>query len=552
MSSQRNDEPVHRHRMNPLPDNEVVIIGGGFSGIGAAILLEKAGFSDYLIVEEGDGIGGAWHWNTYPGVAVDIPSFSYQFSFEQVAGWSRIYAPGRELKAYAEYCVDKYDVRRRTRLGTRITAAIFDDEAHLWRLETSHGDTITARFVIGATGVLTQPKAPDIEGLAEFTGTVMHTARWDDRVDLRGRRVAIVGTGASAVQVIPSIAPLVEQLTVFQRTPIWCLPKPDMALPRTAALALRRLPGAKTLSRLVSQAFVELTFPLAAHFHGLLPVAGTGERIGRAHLRRTVKDPALRDKLTPRYALGCKRPSFSNEYLTTFNRANVALETTSIKAVTAAGLRTTDGVDHDADVLILATGFKVFEKGNMPAFTVRGAGGVDLEQFWQENRYQAYQGVSVPGFPNFFTILGPYGYNGSSYFNLIETQTAHLIRCLKHAREAGATRIEVTREANDRYFRHMLGRRKHQVFFQDSCANANSYYFDENGDVPFRASPTLETMWTSSRFDLGHYTFEQIRGRAGGTAVAKPQRERIASAGDETGIGEVRSKRAKIVADRPR
>ncbi len=489
------------------PDHHVAIIGGGFSGIGAAILLDKAGFDDYVMIEEGDGVGGAWHWNTYPGVAVDIPSFSYQYSFEQMTGWSRVYAPGRELKRYAEHCVEKYDVRRRTRLNTRVVAAVFDDEGDLWRLTTDAGETVTARHVIGATGVLTQPKPPEIEGIGDFAGTVMHTARWDHGVDLAGKRVAIIGTGASAVQVIPSIARDVTELTVFQRTPIWCLPKLDTRLPVAARLALR-VPGAKAATRVVSQTFVELTFPLAAHFHKLLPVAGVGARVGRNHLRRAVKDPEVREKLTPRYALGCKRPSFSNDYLPAFNRPNVLLETEPIERITPTGVRTADGVEHEVDVLLLATGFKVFEKGNMPAFPVSGAGGVDLESWWGEHRFQAYQGVSVPGFPNFFAILGPYGYNGSSYFNLIETQMAHIVRCLGRARRAGATRVEVTPEANSRYFEQVLGRRRHQIFFQPSCANANSYYFDANGDVPFRPSPTLETMWTSTRFDLDDYTFE--------------------------------------------
>ncbi|MEZ0580380.1 flavin-containing monooxygenase [Nocardioides sp. MH1] len=496
------DRPDHPKQ----PDHEVAIIGGGFSGIGAAILLDRAGFDDYLMIEEGDGVGGAWHWNTYPGVAVDIPSFSYQFSFEQMTDWSRVYAPGEELKAYAEHCVDKYDVRRRTRLGTRVVSAEFDDDGELWRLGTAGGEQITARHVVVATGVLTQPKKPEIEGIGDFAGAVMHTARWDHDVDLRGKRVAIIGTGASAVQTIPSIAPEVAHLTVFQRTPIWCLPKLDAPLPLPARLAMR-VPGARRATRLVSQTFVELTFPIAAHFHDLLPVAGVGERIGHGHLRRAVKDPEVRAKLTPSYALGCKRPSFSNDYLQTFNRSDVHLETTPIERVTPTGVVTTDGVEHDVDVLILATGFKVFEKGNMPAFGVAGTGGADLEDWWGRHRFQAYQGVSVPGFPNFFAILGPYGYNGSSYFNLIETQMAHIVRCLKQARRVGATRVEVTPEANTRYFERMLGRRRHQVFFQPSCSTANSYYFDANGDVPFRASPTLETMWTSSRFDLDDYAF---------------------------------------------
>lgn len=487
-------------------DHEVVIIGAGFSGIGAAISLDKDGVEDFLILEDGDGAGGAWHWNTYPGVGVDIPSFSYQFSFEQRSTWSRVYAPGAELKAYAEHCMEKYRLRERTRFGTRVTRARFDDDTHRWTLGTSAGDEIVARHVVVATGVLTQPKLPDIPGVESFGGTTLHTARWVHGTDLRGKRVAIIGTGASAVQVIPTIAPEVEQLTVFQRTPIWCLPKPDarLAWPLRAAL---RVPGAKTVTRTVSEAFVEANFPIAAHFHGVLHLADGGERLGKAFLRQQVKDPVVRAKLTPGYGLGCKRPSFSNAYLRTFNRDNVRLETSTIAAITPTGVRTADGVEHEVDVLILATGFKVFEKGNMPPVPVSGADGVDLETWWDENRFQAYQGVSIPGFPNLFMMLGPYGYNGSSYFNLIETQSRHIVRALREARRRRSTRVEVTAAANDAYFRRMLGRRPRQVFFRDACSTANSYYFDVHGDVPLRPALTLETKWEAARYDLDDYTY---------------------------------------------
>jgi cation diffusion facilitator CzcD-associated flavoprotein CzcO len=250
----------------------------------------------------------------------DIPSFSYQFSFEKRADWSRVYAPGRELKAYAEHCVDTYGLRSRIRLNTKVTGATFDDEHHFWRLAIADAPTVTARFVVGATGVFTQPKPPDIPGLDTFAGAVMHTARWDHEEDLRGRKVAIIGTGASAVQVIPSIAPQVEKLIVLQRTPIWCLSKPDKPLGPRARRLLGRVPGAQSAARALSQAYVELNFPLPAHFHGVVPLATGAERIGLRHLRRQVRDPVVREKLTPRYGLGCKRPSFSNEYLATFNR----------------------------------------------------------------------------------------------------------------------------------------------------------------------------------------------------------------------------------------
>jgi cation diffusion facilitator CzcD-associated flavoprotein CzcO len=493
--------------MRRTPDHEVVIIGGGLSGIGAAIMLDRAGFGDYLLLEEGDGFGGAWHWNTYPGVGVDIPSFSYQFSFEQISGWSRVYAPGAELKAYAEHCVDKFDVRRRSRLNTTVTGAAFDESSSLWEVRLEGGDVVTGRYVVSATGVLTKPKKPEIPGVEDFAGITMHTARWDHDVELTGKRVAIIGTGASAVQIIPSIAPAVDQLTVFQRTPIWCLPKPDAGLAWPVRTALRVVPGSKAVARLASQSYVEATFPLAAHFHGYVPTAKLGETLGRRHLKRSVRDPEVRRKLTPSYSLGCKRPSFSNTYLNTFNRENVVLETGSIDRITERGIRTADGVEHDVDVLILATGFKVFDKGNMPPFPVAGVAGLDLETFWTENRFQAYHGVSVPQFPNMFSILGPYGYNGSSYFNLIETQSMHIIRLLKTAHKRRATRVEVTDKANTQYFSSVLGRRDKQVFFQGQCAEANSYYFDDHGDVPLRPSPTLETMWAARHFPLNDYKF---------------------------------------------
>ena len=492
------------------PDHEVAIVGGGFSGIGAAIALRRAGFDDLCVIEDGDGVGGAWHWNTYPGVAVDIPSFSYQFSYRQRSDWSRVYAPGAELKAYAEHLVDTYGLRSKLRLNTRVTAATFDDATHLWHLRTAAGDELTARHVIGATGVLTQPKPPDIPGLDSFAGTTVHTARWDHDLDLFGRRVAVIGTGASAVQLIPSIAPDVAHLTVFQRTPIWCLPKLDAPMPRAVQLALKWVPGARWLTRMASQAYVELTFPVSAHFASALPLAKRGEQVGKKFLRDQVRDPAVRDKLTPRYGLGCKRPSFSNEYLASFNRSNVALETTPIAEITPAGVRTEDGVEHEIDVLVLATGFKVFEEGNMPPYPVTGRDGADLSAFWSEHRYQAYEGASVPRFPNLFMILGPYGYNGSSYFTLIENQMRHIVRALVHARDQGATRIEVRQEANAKYFEDMLGRRHRQVFFQGSCATANSYYFDRHGDVPLRPATTLEAMWRSGRYDLGDYRFDGL------------------------------------------
>jgi len=268
-----------------------------------------------------------------------------------------------------------------------------------------------------------------------------------------------------------------------------------------------RAPGGKSLQRLISQAYVEVTFPLAAHYYTLNPFAKKMSEAGKAYLRKQVHDPTVRDKLTPRYAVGCKRPGFHNTYLTTFNRDNVALVTEPIDKITGSGVATTDGESYDADVLILATGFKVMDTDNVPTYPVTGRGGRSLAQFWDQNRLQAYEGVSVPGFPNMFTVFGPYGYVGSSYFALIEAQTHHIVRCLKQARRKHATRVEVTREANDRFFADMMRKRHRQIFWQDSCRSANSYYFDKNGDVPLRPTTTVEAYWRSRHFDLDDYQF---------------------------------------------
>jgi len=487
------------------PDYQTLIVGAGFSGIGAGVLLDKAGLGDYLIVDAADGPGGTWYWNTYPGIAVDIPSFSYQFSFEQSRDWSRVYAPGNELRAYAEHCVDKYGLRRRIRFGTTVTAAEFDADNDVWRVSFGSGETLTARFVLNASGVMTRPKLPDIDGLDDFAGPAWHTARWDHSVDLTGKRVAIIGTGASAVQVIPEIAPKVKQLTVFQRTPIWCFPKLDARITGAAKLAMR-LPGGRAVQRLLSQAFVEFTFPLAANYFTVNPFARNMAEAGRAYLRSQVHDPVLREKLTPRYGVGCKRPGFHNTYLSTFNRDNVELITDSIARVTENGVTTVDGRSHDVDVLIVATGFTLMD-ADAGTFAVTGPGGRSLARFWEENRLQAYEGVSVPGFPNMFSVFGPYGYVGSSYFALIETQVHHIVRCLAQARRSGSTRVEVSDGANDRYFAEMMRKRNRQIFWQPSCQNANSYYFDRNGDVPLRPTTTVEAYWRSRRFPLKDYEF---------------------------------------------
>jgi len=486
--------------------HEIVIVGAGFSGIGTAIALRKAGFTDILLIDDASGPGGVWHWNTYPGVAVDIPSFSYQFSFEQSASWTRTYAPGRELKAYAEKCVSKYGLAELIRYNTRVQKACFDAANDLWAIQTSRGP-LTARWMIHGGGPLSQPSMPGITGIDQFAGDIVHTSRWDHEMGLTGKRVGIIGTGASAVQIIPEIAAEVSHLTVFQRTPIWCLPKPDLPLSGPLRMALRTLPGAKALSRLAAQAFVEFTFPGIAHYYQRIPGIGNVEKGARAYLASQVSDPGTRAQLTPNYALGCKRPSFHNGFLKTFNRPNVTLETDSIQQITAGGIRSVEGHEHGLDVLILATGFKVTDKDAMPSYPVIGRDGLNLGDHWDAHRHHSYQGVSTAGFPNFFTTYGPYGYNGSSFFNLIESSAAHIVRVLKAARKKNARRVEVKYAAQEAYIKDVLSRGHRQVFRKASCRNANSYYFTRHGDVPFRAATTPEIHWKNRHFPLDDYAF---------------------------------------------
>lgn len=500
---------------SPKPDHEIVIVGAGFGGIGTAITLSRAGFHDYVLLEQAADIGGTWRDNTYPGVAVDVTSFTYSFSFEMNPGWSRAYAPGRELKAYADHCVDKYHLRSRIRLNTKVVAADFDDVNDLWRLELADGSTLTARYALAAVGILTQPKEPQIPGVESFTGKTLHTARWDHDYDLTGRRVAVIGTGATSVQLVPSIADRVDRLDVYQRTPIWVGPKPDAPIPAPLQTLFRRVPGAQTSFRALTTALTETVMTLGIVHNKQAPLLVKAlEQACLTNLRRQVPDPVLRAKLTPHYGFGCKRPTFSNDYYRTFTREHVELVTDGIAEVTPTGITTVDGTQRAVDTLILATGFKVFEFGNTPPFPVHGLGGTELGAWWDGARYQAYQGATVPGFPNLFLIAGPYGFTGGSYFQLIENQARHLVRCLQRARRTGATTIEVSRQAHERYF-DWVQRRLPSTVFYNNCASSNSYYFDKHGDSPIlRPSSAVEAWWDSRTFSLNDYEFRQAGARA--------------------------------------
>ncbi|MEV5321610.1 NAD(P)/FAD-dependent oxidoreductase [Streptomyces sp. NPDC052687] len=494
----------------PAPDHEVLVIGAGFAGIGTAIALRKAGVTDFLVVDEQDDVGGSWHANRYPGIAVDITSFSYSFAFEPYPHWSRAFPPGAELKAYADHCVDTYGLRARLRTGARVTRADWDETAHLWRVRFAGGATLTARFVVCATGWLTKPKTPDLPGLDRFRGPVVHTARWDPRVETAGRRVGVIGTGASAVQLVPRLAPEAARLDVFQRTPIWVFPKPDVPIPRAVRRVFAAAPWTQRSISRATDAVTELSFVLAMiHYRRFPFLVRAGEAVSRLYLRRQVRgDRDLIRRLTPRYRLGCKRPSFGSGYWRAFTRPNVELVTESVTEVTETGVRTADGVHHDLDVLVLATGFHVLD--NLPPFPTHGAGGRDLREFWRTERFQTYEGTAVKGYPNLWFIVGPYSFTGGSWFGMIDYQLTHILRVIGEARRRGATEAAVRPARHDRSFRRTLRRQGDTVFLDPSCRGTNSYYLDEHGDAPAVRPASTRTAGRRARtFDLDDYRYRR-------------------------------------------
>ncbi|MBZ9637847.1 NAD(P)/FAD-dependent oxidoreductase [Streptomyces sp. PSKA30] len=492
------------------PEHEVLVIGAGFSGIGTAIGLLRAGIDDFVVLDEQDDVGGSWHANRYPGIAVDISAFSYSFTFEPFASWSRAFPPGEELKAYADHCVHKYGLRPRLRLNARVVRAEYQESAHVWEVVLADGTSMTTRFVICATGWLTKPKAPDIEGLDRFTGEVVHTARWDPSLDLTGRRVGVIGTGASAIQLVPEIAPLVQQLHVYQRTPTWVFPKPDVPVPRAVRKVFGAAPWTQRTVRLLTDTVTELSFVIAMiHYRRFPFLVRAGEAVSRLYLRSQVKgDRDLMDRLAPAYRLGCKRPSFGKGYWRAFTRDNVQLVTERIERITETGISMADGDEQKFDVLILATGFHVLD--NLPPFPLHGLGGRELKEFWREERFQTYEGSSVKGFPNLWFIVGPYSFTGGSWFGMIDYQVTHALRVIGEARRRRATQAVVRPEKHDRSFHRVLRRQRNTVFLHGSCRGTHSYYFDERGDAPaVRPSSTYEAAWRARHFDLDDYRYER-------------------------------------------
>jgi cation diffusion facilitator CzcD-associated flavoprotein CzcO len=498
---------------HPKPDHEVAIIGAGLGGLGMAAALKRRNIQDFVIFERAGDIGGTWRDNTYPGIAVDIPVFAYQFSYDMKPDWSRFFPRGHEVKAYIDDYADRFSIRPHVRLNSEVRSRTWDEEHHLWRLDVG-GEEVTARFVISAIGPFVDPKPAEIPGVDDFEGKVIHSARWDHDYDLAGKRVGIVGTGASAVQIIPSIAKEVERLDVYQRTPIWIAPKLDPKIPGWMSRMFRRLPFTHRIARALVSAVVEfIVVVMPLRFQKFPGVVRAVERRNKRFLASQVKDPETRRKLTPEYGLGCKRPSVSNDYLRTFNRENVELITDGIDRVTANGIRAADGTEREIDALILATGFRMAsDPENFRRTPVRGRDGFDLATQYEEHRLKAYESISMPGLPNHFMIFGPYGWTGASWHVLVQTASTHILRVLEEARRRGSTYVEVSQEATDRYHEGVLERMSGSLWFSNRCDGANSYYFDHHGDVPYvRPSSGREARKAARSFSLSDYRYESLR-----------------------------------------
>lgn len=486
---------------------EVVIVGAGFAGICAAIRLKEAGIHDIVLLERADDIGGTWRDNRYPGVAVDIPSVTYQFSFAQKSDWRRVFARGAEVKSYVDDVADRYRIREHVRFGAEVVDAEFDEDEHVWRITTADGATTTARFVISAHGVFSQAKYPDIEGVEDFAGKIIHTLNWDDEHDLTGERVGVIGTGASSVQLVPEIAPKVARLDVYQRTPIWVVPRPDVRVPPLVRRLFGALPPARWAARAAVSVGIELAMLFGVTNHARMPfLVKAIRRLSDRHLGRQVPDADLRQRLRPHYEFGCKRPALSNDYWRSFTRDNVELVTEKIQRVLPNGIETVDGQVREIDTLVLATGFKFLEYDSVPGYAVRGESGVDLRDWWLEHRYQAYEGISVTGFPNLFLIPAPQFATSWSWLVMVESQTRHAQRVISHARRQGATYAGVRPGAQRQFYRAMDSGHEKTLFLDPSCAGSNSYYLDRDGRPSIvRPQSSVTVRWRAGHFPLGDY-----------------------------------------------
>jgi cation diffusion facilitator CzcD-associated flavoprotein CzcO len=486
---------------------DAVIVGAGFGGMGAAIQLKRLGYDDILIVDREDDLGGTWHVNHYPGLSVDQPSTTYSYWFEPNPYWSRLFAPGSELKRYAEHVADKYDVRRHMRFNAYVEGTRWDDDAQIWQVALAGGETLSARFLIAATGFLCQPRTPDIAGIDTFAGRIIHTAAWDDNYSLTGRRAAIIGTGSTGIQVIPELAKEVSALTVYQRTPILVMPKSDVAFPPAVQRLFAKVPLTQRVVRWLTDTSTNFMMVIAMWKYRRFKLVNKAlSGLSNLHRWLSVRDRELSRKLNPDFDFGCKRPTISNSYYSTFTKPHVHLETSGIDRIEPDGIVARDGTKVCIDTLVLATGFDVWD-ANLPAIEVIGREGRDLGKWWRETGFQAYQGISVPYFPNFLTMASPFAWVGLSWFNTVEYQMRHMNRLFGELQRRGARTFEVTEDANARFYERMNTLLDDSVFHLGDCATSRSYWFNHHtGEAPlFRPTSVRNAVTEQDRFPLSDY-----------------------------------------------
>ena len=455
----------------PATHHDVVIVGTGFSGLGMGIFLKKAGRHDFLILEKAGDIGGTWRDNDYPGAACDVPSHMYSFSFEQNPDWSRMYSGQAEILAYMKGCADKYDLMPHVRCNQELLEARWDDAEQRWHLRTSSGHRYTARVLVSGIGGLSRPALPKVNGLDQFEGTVFHSARWNHDYDLRGKRVAVIGTGASAIQFVPEIAPKVDKLVLFQRTAPWLVPKPDGQLPEALKTAFRKIPGVQTLFR------NSIYWQAEAFGVGFInpKLMAPIEKLSRFHLERQITDPELRAKLTPNYTIGCKRVLFTNNYYPALARDNVEVVAAGVKEVRAHSVIASDGSEHEVDAIICGTGFDVADPLG-PLNIIDGSG----TPVPHDGSMQAYLGITLKHLPNLFMLLGPntaLGHN--SIIFMIESQINYVMQCLDEMDRRQAASMLVKDSAVESYNARIQASLKKMVWSAGGC---KSWYINDKGE----------------------------------------------------------------------
>ncbi|MDH6196647.1 cation diffusion facilitator CzcD-associated flavoprotein CzcO [Mycobacterium frederiksbergense] len=474
------DAPSSGGHLDALADKhtQVLVVGAGFAGLGAAIRLLQEGFTDVLVIERESEVGGTWRDNTYPGCACDVPSDLYSFSFAPNPDWGKRFAPQSEIAEYLRRCADRFGVRPRLRLGCELTSARWDTDGQLWQVETSRGP-LTADILVMAQGPLSEPAIPRIPGIEQFEGESFHSARWDHSLDLSGLRVGVIGTGASAVQFIPEIQRKAAHLTVFQRTPSWITPRHDWTVPNWRKSLFRRFPVLQRISRGLEYLSREVSVP-ALMGNSLL--RKLGQQSAESHLKRQVQDPVLRAKLTPDYDLGCKRVLLSDNYYPALIQPNVSVVTDPLDSIGARSVRTTSSsggeVDHDIDVLVFSTGFRVTDGSHTRV--VVGADGRSLDEVWGGSP-SAYLGTTVAGFPNLFLMAGPNtGLGHNSLIYMIEAQIGYLLSCLTFMRDLRVRAVEVTASVQQRYNDELQRRLAPSVWASGGCS---SWYMDATGRI---------------------------------------------------------------------